>query len=102
MKKRIFIALDISDEARQKAAAVIKNLRERFPKARVGWDKSEKLHLTLKFLGEINDEQLENLQKAVASASRKISPINLRIAETGVFPSPKNARVLWLGVKGEI
>lgn len=101
MKKRIFVAIDISDEARLKASAYINFLRQQFPKVRVGWDKPEKLHLTMKFLGEIDGEQLENLQKAVKSATREVSPFKLQISETGVFPSSRNARILWLGVKGE-
>ena len=49
MKKRIFTAINISGEARQKAAAYVERLRDEFPALRVGWDKPEKLHLTLSF-----------------------------------------------------
>lgn len=102
MKKRIFVALDISEEARKKVSQFIKKSRERFPKARVGWDKPEKLHLTIKFLGEIEEEQLQKLQQAVEKTAREIAPFKLQISGTGVFPSTKQARVLWLGVDGDI
>jgi 2'-5' RNA ligase len=101
MKKRIFVAVEISDEARRNAAGYAKILRERFPAARVGWEKTEKLHLTMKFLGETDPEQLAALLEAAEDAARKISPFRLQISGTGVFPSPKQARILWLGVKGE-
>jgi 2'-5' RNA ligase len=99
--KRIFVAIDISEEARRKASEYIESLRRRFPDLRVGWDKHEKLHLTLKFLGEMSDEQLAALTKAVEKAAREISSFKLRIAGNGVFPSRRKARVLWLGVEDE-
>lgn len=99
--KRIFVAVDISAEARAAAAEYIESLRRRFSALRVGWDKPEKLHLTLKFLGDTGDEQLEKLTSAAQSAARQNSNFKLRLAGTGVFPSQRRARVLWLGVADE-
>lgn len=99
MKKRVFAAIEISDEAKQKAAAYAKNLRERFPSVRAGWDKPKKLHLTMKFLGEIDDKQLKELIGSVEKTARQMSPFKIILTETGVFPSPKQAKVLWLGVR---
>lgn len=101
MKKRIFIAVDISEEARRKTAVYVKSLREKFPQARVSWDKPEKLHLTLKFVGEIDDEQLAELIEATERTAKEFAPFKLQIAETGVFPSTRQAKVLWLDVKDE-
>ena len=102
MKKRIFVAVDISADARRKAAAYISGLRNEFSDLKIGWDKSEKLHLTLKFLGDIDEEQLSALENVVENVKDRFSSFNLQISETGVFPSERNARVLWLGVKGEV
>ena len=99
--KRIFTAIDISDQARGKVSAYIETLRREFSQIRVGWEKPEKLHLTLKFLGDINNEQLRNLAQAVEKTARQISDFKLRISDTGVFPSLRNARILWLGLKDE-
>lgn len=99
--KRIFTAIDISDETRLKASNYLEKLKSEFPNVRVGWDKAEKLHLTLKFLGDINEIQLENLSEAVADTARQTSNFEIQIAETGVFPSKRNARVLWLGVRDD-
>ncbi|MDQ3801125.1 MAG: RNA 2',3'-cyclic phosphodiesterase [Acidobacteriota bacterium] len=74
-------------------------MRRRFPAVRVGWEKPEKLHLTLKFLGDTDDEQLAKLTEAAEKAAREISVFKLRIAGTGVFPNQRKARVLWLGVE---
>lgn len=97
--KRIFVAIDIFREARNKVSSYIDDLRAAFPKVRVGWVKAEKLHLTLKFLGDINDEQLERVKEGVAKAAIHFVPFRLRIESTGVFPSAKKARTLWLGLE---
>ena len=99
MKKRIFVAINISNEARDKTSKYIEKLRREFPSLRIGWDKPEKLHLTLKFLGEIDERQLNDLTGAVARIAKQFSNASLQIAGTGVFPSKRNARILWLGVR---
>ena len=101
MDKRIFVAIDISEAARAKVADYIKILRGEFPHLRVGWERAEKLHLTMKFLGEIDEARLENLIEAVENTAKQISNFKLQIADTGVFPSVENARILWLGLKDE-
>jgi 2'-5' RNA ligase len=99
--KRIFTAIDISVEARAKIAGYTENLRRDFAKLRVGWEKAEKLHLTLKFLGDTEETQLQNLIEAVGKTARLISSFNLQISGTGVFPSSRKPRILWLGLKDE-
>lgn len=99
--KRIFVAIDISLEARRRIAAYIETLRDEFRAVRAGWDKPEKLHLTLKFLGDTNEKQLAELREIVGEIAGKISKFSLRIAETGVFPNARNARVLWIDAKDE-
>lgn len=105
MGRRIFTAVDISEEARGKVSAYIENLRNEFPKIRVGWEKPEKLHLTLKFLGDTGEEQLRKLKEAVEKTAKIISnsrfqksDFKIHIEGTGVFPSPKKVRILWLGL----
>ena len=99
--KRIFVAVDISDEARRRVLAYTDTLRREFPNVRAGWEKAEKLHLTLKFLGDTDEKQLQNLIEIVEKTANRISRFKLQIAKTGVFPTPQNARILWLGVNDE-
>lgn len=100
--QRIFTAIDISDEARRKVSDYIENLRGEFSELRGGWERAEKLHLTLKFLGEVDEKQLKNLTEAVKETAEQFSNFNLQISETGAFPSPRNARILWIGVRDEL
>lgn len=97
--KRIFVAVDLSLEARSAAAVYIESLRAEFRDVRVGWEKAEKLHLTMKFLGDCEERQLIELKKIVAGIATQISNFTIRIADTGTFPNARNPRVLWLDVK---
>lgn len=106
--KRIFIAVDISAEAREKAARYVEVLKKEFSDLRVGWEKPEKLHLTLKFLGDVDDKLLGELNDALENSVNKLSgfkfdnvDFRLEISGTGVFPNAKRPRVLWLGIKDE-
>jgi 2'-5' RNA ligase len=99
--KRLFVAVDISREAIHKVSNYIEELRNEFSTVRVGWEKAEKLHLTLKFLGDSDANQLQKLSEIVAEIAAQIPPFSLRIAETGVFPSTRKARILWIDVKDE-
>lgn len=99
--KRIFAAIDISSEAREKASEYIDLLRTEFSELRVGWEKIEKLHLTLKFFGDLNENWLPDLLTAAEKTSKQFSAFELQIHQTGVFPAKRNARVLWLGLKDQ-
>ncbi len=99
--KRIFVAIDISPEARRRVSAFAETLRKSFPRLRVGWENAEKLHLTLKFLGDSDEKQLEEIKIIAANISKKISNFKLQIAKTGVFPNARNPRVLWIDVLDE-
>lgn len=96
MMKRVFVAIDISDEARNQTFAYLENLRKDFRDFRVGWERREKLHLTLKFLGDIDEKQLSNLKEAVKKTTKQFAKFKICLSGTGVFPKPKNARVLWI------
>jgi 2'-5' RNA ligase len=99
--KRIFAAVDVSPEAKRRIAAQIEGLRKEFPKIRVGWERAEKLHLTLKFLGDTTDGQLDELKIATESIAAKFPAFKLRLGNTGVFPNARNPRVLWIDVFDE-
>lgn len=101
MKKRVFVGLGISDEAKEKTSKYIEDLQTNFPNLRVGWEKKKKLHLTLKFLGEIEERELSELTLAVEKTSHQIKPFSLRLEDTGVFPKPAKAKILWIDLKDE-
>jgi 2'-5' RNA ligase len=71
------------------------------PDVRAGWESPEKLHITLKFLGEIDERRAAELGSAATRAARNVSCFGLRIEGAGSFPPRGVARILWLGVVEE-
>ena len=98
MKKRIFVAVDISEAARRKIAAYVNDLRNEFGEVRANWEKPEKLHLTLKFFGDTDESHLAEIGKIVEAIAKQMNKFTLQLANKGVFPNQKNARVLWIGI----
>ncbi len=96
--KRIFVAVDISEAAKELVGKHQEELKKGFPTVRVGWEKREKLHLTLKFLGEIDDERLAELEVIVKKTAQKFSKFKLFLRNNGVFPNKKRAKILWFGI----
>ena len=93
---RTFIAVEMAAEIRARHAAALARWKEGF--AGLRWVPSEKLHLTLRFLGKTGDEVVETLRKRVEKAVRGRSPFALRIGPAGCFGSRKRPRVLWYGL----
>ena len=69
---RLFIAVDISDEARGAAAAHIAELRRRYLGVKVSWVRPENLHITVKFLGETPEDKIDGIKEALAAAAAAI------------------------------
>jgi 2'-5' RNA ligase len=98
---RSFIAIELSEEAKKGLARLRKEL-ERDEHRFVKWVDPGGIHLTLKFLGNIPAKRVTEITEAMKKATQGISPFHLEISGLGVFPSLRQARVLWVGVGGEI
>ena len=100
MMIRSFIAIDFPEETRK----VLENVQEELKQygAGVRWVKPRSIHLTLKFLGNIQAAQVEDIALAVAQEIRDHPPITLRPAGLGAFPSLRKPRVIWIGLEGEV
>src|SRR4030095_1102753 len=96
--RRIFLAIDISDAARAACAAHVGLLRKEFAKVRVGWERTQKMHITLKFLGNTETDVLEILQSRITEVASQQPAFPLRLAGPGVFPSRSRPRILWIGI----
>jgi len=96
--KRVFIAVDIDEQIRRTVSDYIEDLRRKFPDVRVGWEKPEKLHLTLKFLGRTEEDVLGKLSERICDTVSSREPFEINIAGTGAFPSARSPRVIWIGV----
>ena len=94
---RIFVALDLDQVIRQRIEDFINEVCTLAPDAR--WLNGESLHITLKFVGETPEAAVEQIQAALQSIHAEQSP--LRFSDTGFFPTPKSARVFWIGIKAD-
>ena len=95
---RVFCAIELPAEVRARAADHIARLREAVSEARASWERTEKLHITLKFLGEIAPGSVKALSDAASRATRHTHPFTLELAGAGAFPPRGNPRILWLGI----
>lgn len=98
---RVFCAIDLATRARARLIRQISRLREAVPHAQARWSREENLHLTLKFLGDVQTARLGSLSNATARAVADFSPFQVTLQETGVFPKQGPPRVLWIGVRDE-
>lgn len=96
---RVFCAIELPEEARARADEHIRALRRLAPRARASWGQTAKLHLTLKFLGEIPAARIGDLSAAAERAAAVADPFALTLEEAGHFPPRGHPRVLWLGIK---
>ncbi len=100
MLTRTFIAVELPGVARAALQAHIARLSRALP--RVRFQPPDSLHLTLAFLGELDDEQLATATQAAVAAAPAVSPFTLTVAGLGVFGPPSAPRVLWCGVGGDV
>jgi RNA 2',3'-cyclic 3'-phosphodiesterase len=95
-KTRTFIGIDIGDAIRTNTAALIKELAK--TGAAVKWVAPESMHVTLLFLGEVDDRELHAVCKAVQAVAEGEPPFPLRVSGVGAFPTPRRPKILWAGI----
>ena len=95
-KTRTFIGVDIGDAIRANTAALIKDLSK--TGAAVKWVAPESMHVTLLFLGEVDDRELHAVCKAVKEVAAGEPPFPLRVSGVGAFPTPRRPKILWVGI----
>lgn len=92
---RSFIAIETNEEIRNSLAEVQSELGETGGDLKIV--KPEKVHLTLKFLGEIPDDEMGELKETIRNVE-KTGPFKMQVEGLGVFPDPGFIKVVWAGV----
>ena len=100
MSIRCFVAAELDENIRKQLAQLQDRLRRKLPPdtTSIKWVKPENIHLTLKFLGEVDDNIIPDICSAVSEAVRCFNPFDSEIADCGCFGSSSSARVLWVGI----
>lgn len=95
MRRRLFIAADIDDSARAACATVAEHMRAAGWPGR--WVAPENYHLTVAFLGGVDDERLAGLVAAARDAAAHVRAFDVPLATVGAFPNGRKPRVVWVG-----
>lgn len=94
---RLFAAVEIPQKHLDSVDAAAEPLRKELPGAR--WTVRWNWHVTVKFFGEVPDEEVDDLVEAVAGVARAAVPLESQLLDVGAFPSLRRARVLWVGIE---
>jgi 2'-5' RNA ligase len=97
---RSFIAIEIPDEIREAFASVQEQLKQ--SRAGVRWVRASSIHLTLKFLGDIHPDLIDEIEATMAREIGNEPVLTLQPTGLGAFPNPRNPRVVWVGLQGEV
>ena len=94
---RIFIAVELPSDVKNQIARMQAELKK--VPAQVSWTKAENVHLTLKFLGEIEEKQLQPVTQAARAGCKGIKKFKISLKGVGGFPNLRQPRVIWIGTQ---
>jgi 2'-5' RNA ligase len=95
-KIRAFIACDIPEALLEKISSIHDKLKAL--DVEVGWTKVSSIHLTIRFLGDMEESLVDKVDAVIKEASKGQPPFDISIKGSGAFPNLKHPRVIWLGI----
>ena len=100
-KIRSFIAIELPPEIKLELARLQDSLKED-GQPRIKWVNPQSIHLTLKFLGNIDPAVVGGITKAMTDATSTTPPFTLDLRHPGAFPNLERVQVVWVGLGGEL
>lgn len=97
--KRLFVALPISEKIKKKIEILTLSLKD--VNADLKLVPVENMHFTLKFLGDIPEEKINEIKQKLSSLAEKCKSFSVNITQLGVFPSLKKVNVIWVGTENK-
>ncbi len=98
---RLFLAAEIGERLAGRAADLVRELKKRTadaaPRARLTWLTADRLHITLRFIGEVDDDRAAAIVAAL-QPPLDVEAFDLTLAGMGAFPKNGPLRVLWVGI----
>jgi 2'-5' RNA ligase len=94
---RVFIAIELESSIKEKIGRI--QTRLKVTQDKIKWVKPSSVHLTLKFLGEIEEEKLEKIHQITRELGERIPPFKIEFKGMGVFPGFSSPRVIWIGAR---
>lgn len=92
---RLFIAIEIPADVKSQIASVISKLKTAHSDVR--WEQIEKLHVTLKFLGDTKEELLPQIVLRLEKIAAEIARFSISYSGVGCFPNTREPRIIWIG-----
>jgi 2'-5' RNA ligase len=93
---RTFIAIELPEPIKAALGALSQRLRA--GGAQAAWVRPENIHLTLRFLGDVDDARLATLSGMLRTAYKDVAPFPVNVCGTGVFPNARRPSVIWVGM----
>ncbi|QEL18346.1 RNA 2',3'-cyclic phosphodiesterase [Limnoglobus roseus] len=93
---KLFTGIDVGGVIRGKAATLQQRLSD--SGANVNWAAAENFHITLNFLGDVDDRDLHGICRAVADVAKTEPPFRLGISGVGAFPTPRRPKIVWAAI----
>ncbi|MGQ9608202.1 MAG: RNA 2',3'-cyclic phosphodiesterase [bacterium] len=94
---RSFIAVELPNEIHDNLQKLQNNLKDSMPDVR--WVKYGNIHLTLKFLGDVEVSKIEKISKSIQYVADEFSPFTISLAHIGAFPNFRKPSIIWTGVE---
>lgn len=93
---RMFIAVDLNEDARKRISGITEGLKSKGFDVR--WVNPENIHITLKFLGEVNEDSVKDIEGIISRAVKDVKRFMINIMECGYFGRGNHVKVIWLDV----
>lgn len=98
---RAFIAIELDETINAALADLQGQLKAKVPQGSVRWVKPGGIHLTLKFLGNVPANRIEEIERVLTQACAGFPAFSFSVGGLGCFPNPRRPRVVWVGVQEE-
>ena len=96
--RRLFVAVPVSEEVVQEIKPVVNELSKTGANLKLVF--LEKIHFTLKFLGDVDEKLIPEVEERLAGIAEKMKGFEISLKGVGVFPSMERISVLWIGTEG--
>src|SRR5437016_4553330 len=93
---RTFIAVKMDEHVQRHLEGVIRRVARLLPSVR--WVDPKSIHLTLAFLGELDDMQLADVIAATEQAAQRVRVFDYSLSRIGIFGNSRSPRVIWMGI----
>ena len=98
---RTFIAIELDETINAALTDLQEQLKAEVPQGSVRWVRPEGIHLTLKFLGDVPVNRIEEMEQVLTQACAGFPAFSFSVEGLGCFPNPRRPRVVWVGVREE-